>query len=165
MAYINSKDFNWQDAMIEIDKPIWLEETKQKILNGNKMYRDLYINSTYAFLAPDNYNTDDKGDIIIDDDTQLQQASKEFNKICKSIKDHFVWACQETNQLELIDKTIGWRVRDFISEAWYQSEQYNSNTQHRQFAMWRRVANIGMQILTDDMLCIEEHMSKFDKLN
>lgn len=155
---------NIQDSMTD-DKPLFLEYVKEKITDGDIKYRDLYIDDTYAFLAPDNYGADNVEDIEVSIETQLQQASKEFDKICKKIKDHFVWACQETNQLGLIDNTNGWRVRDFISEAWYQSEQYDSNTQHRQFAMWRRVANIGMQILTDDMLCVEEHMSKFDKLN
>lgn len=164
MVYISSKDFNWQDDMAS-DKKIWLKDVKEKILNGNSQYRDLYITDTYAFLAPDNYDTDEGGNILVDNNTQLQQASKEFDKICKDIRDRFVWACQETNQLDLIDKTIGWRVRDFVSESWYQSEQYNDEKSHRPFAMWRRVVNKGNEILTNDMLCVEEHMSKFDKLN
>lgn len=166
MTHLNANNFTWNDDMIEVDKPIWLESIKEKIINGNKMYRDLYIDDTWAFLAPDNYGADTAEDIVVDEKTQLQQASKEFDKVCRDIKNHFVWACEETNQLYLVDTTNGWRVRDFISEAWYQSEQFaEDETKHRAFAMWRRVANIGNQILTDDMLCITEHMSKYDKLN
>lgn len=164
MEHINSNSFTWQDNMLD-DKPLFLDNVKEKILNGNKMYQDLYISSTLAFLAPDNYGVDNVEDIALDMNTQLQQASKEFDKICKSIKDNFVWACQETNQLYLIDYTKGWKVRDFISEAQYQSEQFDQETNHKAFAMWRRVANIGVQILTDDMVCTIEHMSKYDKLN
>ena len=160
--YINYTNFNWNDDM-EKDKPLYLEMVKEQILDGNTKFRELYLNDTYAFLAPDNYSADSVEDIKIDENTQLQQASKEFDKICKSIRDNFVWACEETNQLYLIDTTNGWRVRDFISEAQYQSEQYDSDSTHRPFAMWRRIVNIGMQILTDDMVCKVEHMSKYDK--
>lgn len=161
-SYINYKDFTWNDDMAS-DKEIWLKNIKEQILNGNKQYRDLYISDTYAFLAPDNYGADTVDEIEIDTNTQLQQAGKEFDKICNDIRNQFVWACQETNQLYLIDKTVNWRVRDFVSEGWYQSEQFDKNSEHRPFAMWRRVANRGSQILTDDMTCIEEHMSKYDK--
>lgn len=162
MEHLNYSNFNWQDNMLD-DKPLYLKNVKEKILNGNKTYRDLYIDSTYAFLAPDNYGVDDVNDIDIDENTQLQQASKEFDKVCKDIKNHFIWACQETNQLDLINKTSGWRVRDFISEAQAQSDKY-SNSEHRPYAMWKRVVNVGNQILTDDMTCSIEHLSKYDLL-
>lgn len=164
MGHINSNNFNWNDNIAE-DKQLFLEYAKERILNGNKMYQDLYINATFAFLAPDNYGVDSADDINISVDTQLKQAGKEFDKVVKQVKDRFVWACEETNNLELIDNTNGWRLRDFISEAWYQSEQYDKNNEHRQFAMWRRVVIAGLQILTDDMVCTVEHMSKYDKLN
>lgn len=162
--YINHTNFNWNDNMSN-DKSIFLDSVKEKILNGNKAYRDLYISNTFAFLAPDNYGVDSADEIEVNEETQLQQASKQFDKICNDIKNNFVWACQETNQLDLIDRTVNWRVRDFISEAEYQAEQYDKETNHRPYAMWKRVVNIGLQILTDDMLCVEEHMSKYDKLN
>lgn len=162
--YINHTNFNWNDDM-EKDKPLYLEMVKEQILDGNTKFRELYLNDTYAFLAPDNYGADSVDEIDISADTQIQQASKEYDRICKDIRNNFVWACQETNQLDLIDKTAGWRVRDFISEAQYQSEQYDKDTNHRSFAMWRRVVIKGLQILTDDMVGIEEHMSKYDKLN
>lgn len=162
--YINSTNFKWNGSM-QNDKPLFLEMVKEKVINGNKEYRDLYISNSYAFLAPDNYGADSVDEIEVNVDTQLEQASKEFDKICKKIKDQFVWACQETNQLDLIDNTTNWRVRDFISEAYYQSEQIDKEKNHRAFASWRRVCNIGQQILTDDMLCVTEHMSKYDKLN
>ena len=164
MGHINRTNFKWNDNMQE-DKPIFLENVKEQILNGNKQYRDLYINDTYAFLAPDNYGADSVEEIEISEQTQLQQATKEFDRICNTIRDNFVWACQETNQLNLVYKTTGWRVRDFISEAWYQSEQFDRDTNHRAFAMWRRVVIKGQQILLDDMVCVEEHNSKYDKLN
>lgn len=163
MEHINRNNFDWHDNMSE-DKPIFLETIKEKILNGDKMYKDLYLTKTLAFLAPDNYGVDDVNDIDVDNDTQLQQASKEFDKVCNKIKDNFVWACQETNQMDLINKTTDWRVRDFISEAQAQSEKAKSISQ-RAFSMWRRVVTIGLQILTDDMTCVTEHLSKYDKLN
>lgn len=160
--YINYTNFNWNDDM-EKDKPLYLEMVKEQILDGNTKFRELYLNDTYAFLAPDNYGADSVDEIDVTIDTQIQQASKEYDRVCKDIRNNFVWACQETNQLDLIDKTAGWRVRDFISEAQYQSEQYDKNTNHRPFAMWRRVVIKGLQILTDGMVGIEEHMSKYDK--
>lgn len=162
--YINHTNFNWNDDM-EKDKPLYLEMVKEQILDGNTKFRELYLNDTYAFLAPDNYGADSVDEIDISVDTQIQQASKEYDRVCKDIRNNFVWACQETNQLYLIDYTKGWKVRDFISEAQYQSEQFDQETNHKAFAMWRRVANIGVQILTDDMVCTIEHMSKYDKLN
>ena len=154
---------NIQDSMTD-DKPLFLEYVKEKITDGDIKYRELYINDTLAFLAPDNYGADSVEDIEVSIETQLKQAGKEFDKICNRVRDQFVWSCEETNQLDLLDKTSNWRVRDFISEGWYQSEQIDSENNHRAFAMWRRVALIGNQILTDDMTCVEEHMSKYDKL-
>lgn len=163
MSNINASNFQWNDKILELDKPIWLEDVKQKIIDGDAKYKELYINDSYAFLAPDNYNTDENDNIDISENTQLEQASKEFDKGIKELKNRFVWACQETDQLDLIDKTTGWRLRDFISEAEYQANQYNSNTNHRPFAMWRRVVIKGNEFLTDDMKCVTEHMSKYDK--
>lgn len=162
--YINKDNFTWNDNM-EADKPLYINAKKEQILNGSTFYRDKYISDTWAFLAPDNFGADTVDEIEVDIDTQLAQAGKEFDEICNDVKNYFVWACQETNQLDLIDKTTNWRLRDFISESWYQSEQYDSTTNHRQFAMWRNVVMKGKQGLTDDMLCVTEHMSKFDKLN
>ena len=161
-SYVNADSFTWKDDM-QTDKSLFLKEAKEQILNGNKMYRDLYTTNTFAFLAPDNYETDENDDIIVSEETQLGQASKEFDKICKDIRNHFVWACTETDKLDLIDKTAGWRVRDFISEAMYQADQYDRDSEHRKFAMWKRVVNVGTQILTDEMTCKEEHMSRYDK--
>ena len=79
-------------------------------------------------------------------------------------EDEYVTTSYIARELDLSDKTSNWRVSDFISEGWYQSEQIDSENNHRAFAMWRRVALIGNQILTDDMTCVEEHMSKYDKL-
>ena len=154
---------NIQDSMID-DKPIFLEYVKEKIIDGDIKYKELYIDDTFAFLAPDNYGVDDAKDIEVSMETQLKQSEKEFDKICNKIRDQFVWSCEETNQLDLINRTTNWRVRDFVSEGWYQSEQIDSESNHRAFAMWRRVSLIGEQILTDNMTCVEEHMSKYDKL-
>lgn len=162
--YINSTNFKWNDNM-KADKPLYINAKKEQILNGSSFYRDKYISDTWAFLAPDNFGADTVDEIEVDLDTQLSQAGKEFDKICDDVRNYFVWACQETNQLDLINNTTNWRLRDFISESWYQSEKYDSTTNHRQFAMWRNVVMKGKQGLTDDMLCVTEHMSKFDKLN
>lgn len=168
--YIDANDFNWKDNMVK-DKPIYLEYAKNKIIAGNNTYKELYIDDSYAFLAPDNYGADTADEIEVSFKTQLEQASKEFDKICRDIKNKFVWACQETNQLDLIDKTNGWRIRDFVAEADYQANKYiqwKSNyteeevPYHRAYAMWQRVVNYGNSILTDDMLCTTEHMSKYD---
>lgn len=162
--YINKDNFTWNDNM-KADKPLYINAKKEQILNGSSFYRDKYISDTWAFLAPDNFGADTVDEIEVDLDTQLSQAGKEFDKICDDVRNYFVWACQETNQLDLINNTTNWRLRDFISESWYQSEKYDSTTNHRQFAMWRNVVMKGKQGLTDDMLCVTEHMSKFDKLN
>lgn len=162
--YINKDNFTWNDNM-KADKPLYINAKKEQILNGSSFYRDKYISDTWAFLAPDNFGADTVDEIEVDLDTQLAQAGKEFDKICDDVRNYFVWACQETNQLDLINNTTNWRLRDFISESWYQSEKYDSTTNHRQFAMWRNVVMKGKQGLTDDMLCVTEHMSKFDKLN
>ena len=145
--------------------------TKNKIIAGNNTYKELYMDDSYAFLAPDNYGADTVDEIEVSFKTQLEQASKEFDKICRDIKNKFVWACQETNQLDLINKTSGWRIRDFVAEADYQANKYiqwKSNyteeevPYNRAYAMWQRVVNYGNSILTDDMLCTTEHMSKYD---
>lgn len=150
-----------QDSM-KLDKQIFLDYAKEKIIDGNKMYRDLYISDTWAFLAPDNYGAETTDDIELDIETQIQQAGKSFDKVCNEIRKHFSWACKETDD---VYNTRNWRVRDFISEAEYKASQINREQNHRAFAMWKRVVNIGNQILVDDMLCVKEHMSKYDKLN
>lgn len=157
----NQSVYSIENNMSE-DKQLFLDNVKEKILDGNKKYRDLYVTDTFAFLAPDNYGVDNSEDIDVSIETQLQQASKEFDKICNDIIRHFTYACKETNDLDILNHIKRWRVRDFISEASYQALKYKDN--HRAFAMWQRVVNIGLQILTEDMLCVSEHLSKYDRL-
>lgn len=166
MAHINGKSFNWNDDIEKLDKPLWLSDVAAKIKYGDTTYKDAYLTSTLAYLAPDNYDNDydDEGNLIINvsDNTQLQQAGKEFDKVISDMKDRFVWACQETDNISLIEQTAGWRLLDFISESEYQANKFDKTLNHRQFAMWRNVVIKGKQVLTYDMVCTQEHFSKYD---
>lgn len=153
--------YNIENHMAD-DKDIFLQAAKEKILDGEKLYRELYLSDTYAFLAPDNYNADSVEDIDVSVNEQLERASKEFDKVCRDIVKHFIWACEETDNTNILNHIKPWRIRDFVSEAEYQANKYKDNK--RAYSMWKRVVNIGMQILKDDMTCVSEHLSKYDKL-
>ena len=147
--FISADDFRWNDNL-NLDMDLYCSEVIDKIPNNEPPY-------DYDENDEEYYTTTRRED-------EFHLMKRKF----RDIRNCFVWACQETDQMDLIDNTDGWGFRDYVSEAEYQSNQRISGKPdgapgHRAFAMWKRIVNIGVPYLLDEMVCVEEHMSKYDK--
>lgn len=147
--FISADDFEWNDNLY-LDMDLYCIEVIDKMSNTEPVY---------------DYDEDDDEYYI---STRQEDEYHIMKRKFRDIRNCFVWACQETNQMDLIEQTDGWGLRDYISEAEYQASQRiagkpDGAPEHRAFAMWKRIVNIGTPYLLDEMVCAEEHMSKYDK--
>jgi hypothetical protein len=142
--HINQDNFQWKDN-IQADAKIYEEQVAKPYKEEHPEEFEDNDENSFSWVGP--YYAD---------------KIRSFNDMVKKLKNDFVWACQETDKLDLIEKTQSWGLRDFVAEADYQSNQYDKDQDHRKFAMWKRVANDGVPFLLDDMKCTMEHISKYD---
>ena len=155
-------------TLSEITK--WPQEYQDKIKNMLSYPLDEYVNLYYnhdpivgeGFECSAECSAGEK----LADCVKRNEQSEECTKILAA--QHIKIKFEPQFQAELcghIPKNAKSTFDDSLYGSSIEYWQRDKEKNHRAFASWRRVCNIGQQILTDDMLCVTEHMSKYDKLN
>lgn len=156
MGFISAEDFNW-GIQLENDIRTYINDILKPYVKSGNGHEEYDPDEDEYYWAGPSYS----------------EEMGKLKRTVRDVKNSFVWACQDTNQLDIMDRVSNWGLRDLVAEADYQANKYvdykNDYTEeeakyHRAFSMWRRVVNYGSRLLTDNMLCTEEHFSQYDRL-